>query len=229
MSYMAISQEERKSFEQVLESLKEKPYDASIVLKVLFTFLQKTTPFKLELQDEVQQILEQHLSYQDSSAVFDELKKCWNIVASVAQEEEVGKTYTTGQLARFFGVSITSINKWISTGRLVGVERLSRNKQARISENTIWLAPNGEQVLVRDVVERFIQNQDTLTIDMEDEEYKVERVKEIIKMINFYEERYEGAFSKVVLDKGDPYHSLDWQWEREGKEWHYLLKEIGDL
>ncbi|MEB3103973.1 hypothetical protein [Ferviditalea candida] len=229
MKYMAISQEDRKSFEQVLETLKGKPEETGVVLKVLFTFLQKTTPFKVELQSDVRNILEQHVYNQNHTDVFKELKKCWSIVASVAQEEEVGRSYSTGQLARFFGVSITTVNKWIATGRLVGIERSARNKQARISENTIWISPTGEQIPVREVVERYIQIQDVKTSQMDEQEYKIERVKEIVKIINFFEERYGGTYQKVVEQKGDPYLTDDWQWGREGKEWHYLLKEIGDL
>ncbi|MEB3103929.1 hypothetical protein [Ferviditalea candida] len=228
---MAISQEDRNLFVQVLDTFKEKPQEASVVLKVLVTFLQKTTPVKVDLQDNVRDILERHLYNVNNPVIFEELKKYWGIVATVAQQEDVGKSYTTGQLARFFGVSITTINKWIATGRLIGVERADRNKHARISDSTIWVSPTGEHIPVRDVVERFVESesQELNTIDMDEARYKVERLKEIVKTINFFEERYGGSYEKVVGEKGDPFTTDDWQWGREGKEWKNLLREIGDL
>jgi len=224
---MAISQEDRRVFEHVIDTFKENPSEAGIVLKVLFTFLKKTTPLQVELQEEVQQLLEQHSYTQNKHAILEDLKKCWSIVIAIAQEEEVSKSYTTGQLATFFGVSITTINKWIASNRLIGVERTDKFKQARISENVIWVSPTGEKTPVYEVVERYHQNK--LSIDLNDQEYKVERIKEIVKMVTFFEERYGGTYQKVLITKGDPYQTDDWQWGREGKEWHYLLKEIGDL
>ncbi|MWC30139.1 hypothetical protein [Paenibacillus sp. MMS18-CY102] len=224
---MAISQEDRRVFEDVIDTLQENPSEAGIVLKVLFTFLKKTTPVQVELQEEVKQLLEQHSYTQNKHAVIEDLKKCWSIVINVAQEEEVIKSYTTGQLAKFFGVSITTINKWIASDRLIGVERTDRFKQARISENVMWVSPTGEKTPVYEVVERYHQNNQP--IDLSDQEYKIERIKEIVKMITFFEERYGGTYQKVLKSKGDPYQSEDWQWGREGKEWQYLLKEIGDL
>lgn len=231
MKYMAISQEDRDMFVQVLDTFKEKPQAASVVLKVLVTFLQKTTPVKIELQDNVRELLEKHLYREDNPVVFEELKKFWGIMVSVAQEEEIAKTYTTGQLARFFGVSITTINKWIASGRLLGAERTVRNKQARISEHTIWVSPTGEQVPVREIVDRYVEKQskEINTADMDDAQYNLLRIKEIVETINFYENRYGGTYEEVVREKGDPFTSDDWQWGREGKEWNNLLKDIGDI
>jgi hypothetical protein len=137
--------------------------------------------------------------------------------------------YSTEQLSRIFGVSLATINKWVATGRLVGIERSTIDRQARIPENTIWLSPTGEQVPVREVVERYIQNQDMKTVQMDDQDYTIERVKEIVRTINFFEERHGGTYQRVVEQKGDPFSTDDWQWGREGKEWKYLLREIDSL
>lgn len=64
---------------------------------------------------------------------------------------------------------------------------------------------------------------------LDDHIYNAERIKENVNLICFFEDRYEGTFEEVVKIKGDPYQSSDWQWCREGKEWRFHLKEIGDL
>jgi transposase len=47
------------------------------------------------------------------------------------------KSYSTGELAKYYDVSITAINKWINQGRFKNIERAEKNKQLRISENTL--------------------------------------------------------------------------------------------
>lgn len=65
--------------------------------------------------------------------------------------------YTTGELSKYFGVSITAINKWIDQGSFIGVERLEKNKQIRISENTLWKSRNGNTIPVKQIVETYIE------------------------------------------------------------------------
>jgi hypothetical protein len=57
----------------------------------------------------------------------------------------------------------------------------------------------------------------------------VDRVREMIRTVVFFENRYGGTFEKVVMKKGEPKTSTDWIWCREGKEWGALLKELNDL
>ncbi|MGG0936989.1 hypothetical protein ABHN11_12875 [Brevibacillus centrosporus] len=54
--------------------------------------------------------------------------------------------------------------------------------------------------------------------------------KELIKIINFYEKRYGGAFEEVAKIKGDPSSAdLDWIWCREGNEWRSCIREFTNL
>lgn len=226
---LAITQEERKAFENVLEKVKSDPEEAAVVLKVLFNFLKKVTSIQVELQSEAYHLLENHQYFKQNPVILEDLKRCWDIVAEMAQEGDVVRIYTTGQLAKFFGVSITTINKWISAGRFVGVERTERNKQARISELAFWISPTGEKVQVQEIVDRFIQKQSFQSTELDDQQYKVERVKHIASTVSFYENRYGGSYQTVIKQKGDPYLTEDWMWGREGKEWHSLIKEIAKL
>lgn len=225
---MSISHEEQQTFEQIAELLGSDPEKAVVTVKVLFNFIKRTTPVHIELQNNVQVLLEQRQYLEADPVIYQELRKLWHILLEVAQEEEVGRTYTTGQLAKYFGVSITTINNWISAGRFLGVERPERNKQVRISENTIWMSPTNEAIPIRDIIETYEQNQKNLEPKDEYED-NLERIRYIVNTIDFFEKRYGGAFQQIVETKGNPENSEDWIWAREGKEWRFLLKEIGDL
>lgn len=54
---------------------------------------------------------------------------------------------------------------------------------------------------------------------MNEKTSRMQRSRELIKLIDFFEERYGGAYQEVVIKKGDPFKSEDWQWCREGKDW----------
>lgn len=226
---MAISEAERQMFERVIAEVGSDPAKAGATLKVLFNFIKKTTPMSIELQSEVRRILEQYPYQGMHAALQEDLQKLGSILVRVAQEEEVGKTYSTGQLAKYFGVSITTINNWIAAGRFIGVERSERNKQARISENTIWISPANEKVPVRDIVEAFERNQKILSQGSGNLPGNLDRIRYIVDTINFFENRYGKPYKEVIKDKGSPDDSDDWIWAREGKEWRLLLEEIGDL
>jgi len=129
------------------------------------------------------------------------------------------------QLATFFGVSSTTVNNWFDTGRFLEIKKV--NQDFLISDHSIWISPTGEKVPVLDIVERYMQNYANPTATMSDDEYKRMRTEEIMKTITYFESRYGGTFQQVAKQKGDPYSSGDWQWVREGKEWHALLLELG--
>jgi len=69
------------------------------------------------------------------------------------------RIYTTGDMARFFGVSVATINNWINQGRFQGVEKGERFKQARIPENAVYTAPTGVTSTVAEVAQRYEQEQ----------------------------------------------------------------------
>jgi hypothetical protein len=226
---MAISEAERKLFERVIAEVGSDPEKAGVTIKVLFNFLKKSTPVAIELNSEVRSILEKYPYQGINKTLKEDLQKLGAILVHVAQEEEIGKTYSTGQLAKYFGVSITTINNWIAAGRFLGVERPERNKQVRVSENTLWVSPAGEKIPVRDIVDSYERDQRDFVQDSANKNGKLDRIREIINTINFFESRYGKTYDEMVKEKGDPDVSEDWVWAREGKEWRLLLEEIGDL
>ncbi|MGM0714145.1 hypothetical protein ACWKW1_15495 [Brevibacillus parabrevis] len=229
MTYMAISEAERKIFERVIAEVGSDPEKAEATLKVLFNVIKKTTPISVELQSEVKKILDQYPNQTIHAEIQKDLQKLGAILMHVAQEEEFGRTYSTGQLAKIFGVSITTINNWIYAGRFIGVERSQRNKQARISENTLWVSPLEERIPVREFAEIYEQKEQIEKTLTSIQDGNLHRIRLIVETIDFYEKRYGKPYHEVVVEKGNPDDSEDWIWAREGKEWKSLLKEIGDL
>lgn len=225
---MAISEAERKLFERIIDEVGQDPEKAGVTIKIFFNFIRKTTSLPIELQSEVKKFLEQYPYQGLHASIQEDLKKISEILMRVAQGEEIEKTYSTGQLAKFFGVSITTINNWIAAGRFVGVERSKKNKQARIAESTIWISPSGERIPVREIIETYQQKQDIKNYVHSVNDDNLGRIRYIVETINFYEKRYGKPFTEVILEKGDPEETLDWVWAREGKEWRSLLREIGD-
>nr|WP_286675409.1 helix-turn-helix domain-containing protein [Clostridium sp. ZBS12] len=127
-----------------------------------------------------------------------------------AVEEEIN--YTTGELSKYFGVSITAINKWIDQGRFIGVERLEKNKQVRISENTLWKSRKGNTIPVKQIVETYIEETSS----------NKERISAMKESIKFFENKYGGSFENVYKNKKD----ISPEDEANFREWEYLLSEI---
>jgi transposase len=228
VNLMAISEAEKKVFERVIAEVGNDPEKAGVTIKVLFNFIQKTTPVTIELQNEVRRILEKYPYQGKHEALQKDLQKLGAILVNVAQEEEIGHTYSTGQLAKFFGVSITTVNNWIAAGRFIGVERSKKNKHARISEHTLWVSPTEEKIPVREIVETYKRNEIASVQESNKSHENLERMRYIVDSIDFFENRYGKPYEEVVKEKGNPENSTDWIWAREGKEWKYLLEEIGN-
>ncbi|MCM3624349.1 hypothetical protein M4D70_19160 [Brevibacillus borstelensis] len=85
---MKITQEDRRIFEKAIELLQDNHIDSRVTLKVLHTFLQKTSPHKFDLPSHVQELLEHRRYNETNPDVFNELRKCWSTIADVAQDAE---------------------------------------------------------------------------------------------------------------------------------------------
>lgn len=123
--------------------------DGIDVLKIIMNYVAKMSSTQSELRNINEEIFEnKHLIESYLNKAIDSM-----IEATIIHSTN----YTTGELSKYFGVSITAINKWIDQGRFIGVERLEKNKQIRISENTLWKSRNGNTIPVKQIVETYIE------------------------------------------------------------------------
>lgn len=82
---MLITHEDRKLFDNALETFKDKPLESCVALKVISLFLNKTTPVKINLPPDIQVMLALSSYDEYTPHVGDELRKCWNIIGNIAE------------------------------------------------------------------------------------------------------------------------------------------------
>jgi transcriptional regulator with XRE-family HTH domain len=207
VNWMTINEADVQAFTATLREIGKTPEQANATAKILYHLLKKANP-SIKMKSN---------SGNDLEAIRTMLDGIGRLAIEEAKEAPSSKVYTTGQLAKYFGVSITTINKWIASGRFTQVERERRNQHARIHEYAQWITNMGERILVKDIIDDYEKQESALKTFDSETEYLNEG-------ITYYEQRYGGSFEEVVDKNGIPEESDDWQWSRGGKEWQYYLK-----
>jgi hypothetical protein len=210
-----ITEIEKKELLQQTDVIAERflndPKTGTIILKVFSNYLSKTTPtvfYENKINDEMLTNPLEMKSY------LSNLMK--HMVNIAAEENDYVPEYTTGQLAKFFGVSITSINNWIKDGRFVGIERADKFKQARIPEDTLWISSSGKRIPVSEIIEFYMREQPSTHLT------KIEELKLLADEVVFFEKKYGGPYEKTLGCKGEKTE----QESRDEQEWAYLLERI---
>src|SRR5690242_17699784 len=114
-----ISSTERQAMLQHRHTFSDWIFDGpkigELYVKALVNYLQKTTPSNVRLLHHIEDgsLSEREMMKMQLADILEYIV--------LASGDEHGKTYTTGQLAEIFGVSITTINNWINGGRFIGV------------------------------------------------------------------------------------------------------------
>lgn len=181
--------------------------DGALYYKIFANFITKSYPSK-------EFYFENPASYH---TMIRSLSDIFKYMVIIAAEETSQKLYTTGQLSKFFGVSITSINNWINENRFIGIQRSSRNKQLRISEKAMWRSLNGELIAVKEIVGMWDQEH-AKHLNMNSDEEKIALKNEI----KFFEDKYGGSYDKTLMKK----EQMNEFELRDKEEWEYLLKRV---
>jgi len=133
------------------------------------------------------------------------------------QTRAIVKTYTTGELAKFFGVSIMTINNWIDNKRFIGTERTAKNQKIKISDNVLWVSATTELIPIRAVVESWKSEQ--LKYVNQSLEEEAAAFKQTIK---FFEEKYNGKYEDTLMK----IYIKNSEQKRDEEEWKYLLERV---
>lgn len=210
---------EQKEFQRKATSFTQqlvKDEDFSLLFfKVLANYVDKTNPNDLQYS----QLNESNLK--DKGQLVNYVESVLRHMSDVAVEESVySPTYTTGQLAKYFGVSITTINNWIKEGRFIGVERPETNKQVRISANTMWKSRMGKFFPVSQIIEDYEEE----NADLPEEE---DEMVFLINQLAAFETKYNGSFQQTLGKKSRDELSSEEQTDVE--TWKYFMKRQDSL
>jgi Helix-turn-helix domain len=205
--------------EQVTESVFSVPNVGQTLYKVLYNYVEKTAPAEQRRK----------LGKLSEATTIDTMKESLSeLIVSIAEVAstitvETVKTYTTGQVSQMFGVSLTTINNWIQAGRIIGIHKLGKSKQARIPEDATWISSSNERMFIKEIADRF-PNKSML----QRKPTPVEKVKAIMDDILFFEKKYGGcAYKDSILEqKVENGESMTFEEERDAQEWQYLLKRM---
>lgn len=130
------------------------------------------------------------------------------------------KSYTTGQLAKIFGVSVTSINKWIEEGRFVGYQREERNRHAQVPETTLWQARDGRLYPVWQIVElKEAYEKKGMPFSVAQSERKL-ALQQSIKNL---EAKYSGTFEETLGKINENERTIEQG--RDAEIWQMLLAQ----
>jgi len=210
---MITEYEKTKAMEHTgdLASLLVNNNEGSLYYKIISNFIAKAYPAK--------QISFDESVLKNRKAMVNNLSEMLEYMIIVAAEACPSKIYTTGQLAKYFGVSITSINNWVNEDRFIGVQRATRNKQIRIPENAMWRSSSGELISVKEIVETWEKHYSETQKITEKEENKILKDE-----IGFFENKYGGALETTLKVKEEKSNNE----LQDQQEWEYLLQRLAE-
>ena len=183
--------------------------NGKILFKVLSNYLATTTDLKSQLQE-----LDDNI-FNNEQELIKYGEVMIKYIASVAMENKELITYTTGELSKYFGVSITTINNWIKEERFIGLIQKEKFKQSRINENILWKSSNGELISIKEIVKMY-EEQNIKELS------KKEEIEIIMSEIKYFEDKYNGNYENTLKEKADK----NYEEQRDESEWRYLLNRI---
>ena len=217
MMYMLKVKEREQALSAVLDLVKKAPQEMDdripLVAKALANYVEKSPLGNRDLLREVDGLLVRR----DPRSALQRILA--HMVEMGASEEPAVRKYTTGEVARFFGVSIQTIHNWIAQGRFKGIPKRERGKQFRIPETAVYVSPFGKPITVAEAAELYAQEQARLKRDTMTPE---EELEELRKDVAFYERKYGGSYEDTLGKRTD----LTPEEERDAALWASLIRMI---
>lgn len=144
------------------------------------------------------------------------------MMAEVVNHAQPVRAYTTGELARVFGVSVQAINKWIDEGRFLGYKREGNKRHNRIPETISFVMRTGEMVTVQEVVGMYHrQNHEQEAVELTPDQHRDAVLDEISRLMKKYGVTYEmtlGTKPKRTIQE-----------DRDASIWLALLDELREM
>lgn len=214
--YMLEVKDRERAISAAVDFAKEMPQDdrMPLVVKALANYIEKSPVGNRSILKEV----DDFLARREPRIALQRILE--HMVEIGTSNEQAVRKYTTGEVARFFGVSIQTIHNWIDQGRFKGLPQRSRRKQYRIPETSVYASPFGETILVAEAAEMYAQQQKRLRLDkpMTDEE----ELAILRKEAAYFEQKYGGSYEETLGRRAN----LTPEEERDVEEWLSLIRSI---
>jgi hypothetical protein len=151
-----------------------------------------------------------------------DLRNLIRFIADIVNQAMPIKTYTTGELAKIFGVSVQAVNKWIDEGRFLGYKREGNNRHNHIPETTSFAMRSGEFVPVCEIAAMYEQQRKEHKVsELTPDQHKDAILDEIARLMKKYGGTYE-----LTLGKRD---DLTIGEDRDATIWRSLLDELREM
>ncbi|WP_164684960.1 helix-turn-helix domain-containing protein [Brevibacillus reuszeri] len=200
----------------------ENPKDSLLWSKSILNYMEKVDPSSLQSLSEIMNSPE--LGKKQHKIIFRYLLE--HIIKVGSEELQYERTYSTGQIAKFFGVSTQTIHAWIKEGRISGVEKSERFKHIRIPETAIYLSSIKERFTIAQIIEMYEEEQAKRgSVDAGQEHTYAERLSQLSTEISIFENKYGGSFENTL----GKVKTKSLEQERDASEWQYLMRKVREL
>jgi excisionase family DNA binding protein len=151
-----------------------------------------------------------------------DLRELVCLMAETVNHAQPVRAYTTGELARIFGVSVQAVNKWIDEGRFPGYRREGKNRHNRIPETFSVVMRTGETLKLREAVALYeLQSQEQGAVMLTADQQRDAVLDEIARLMK----KYRGTYEMTIRDKTE----RTIEEERDASIWLALLDELREM
>lgn len=147
-------------------------------------------------------------------------------LASLSSTEIDEKTnrvlYSTGDIAKMFGVTQTTIYRWIAQSRFEGISREETGKHITIPSYTLFLYPNGDQEQLSEIAARWKERK---------KQAEQESVQDELELATKTTQRYEEKYTSIENLK-QKIQSHQWLGADYGLDldiWEYFIERKNQL
>lgn len=141
-------------------------------------------------------------------------------MAETVNQANPVRTFSTGELARIFGVSVQAINKWIDEGRFLGYRREGNHRHNRIPETVSFVMRTGEVLPLEEVLVMYERQLQEHQVDV-----PVDHRDEVLDEISRLMKKYGGTYEMTLGAKT----GRTTEEERDASIWLALLDELREM
>ncbi len=218
---MSLDVQEKNIFMEKFEKNIINDNESNIVfLKACLKLLEESPRFKIDSSKVNNYILSDP---EKVRKLLSEIKERWAELASDDAYVEEVVTYKTGQLAKFFDVSQTAINKWIKEGRFIGIERAKEGQHIRIPETASYRNPAGKVIPLIKIIESY-EREIQRERDLEESDLDLNEFDFLVYQSAELEEKYGGDFQLTLGAKPD--EELTPEERRDKEVWKYFTMRL---